>query len=195
MIPEPILTHEEDAVELLTDRYKSKPVIEGWLRVRARRIQRLEDVVWDTIDGRLLSNAVGVWLDKIGEIVREPREGRGDEAYRAAIRVRILINRSKGRSIDVIAVALALDPSAKYVETYPLGWEVSIYETDRGGAYIRALSQAKAATSYGVLLTSSWEGELCTWGYLDVESEEYELTTEDGSTLTTESGDSLTLES
>lgn len=165
MIPNVITTHEDDAAELLTDAYKGKPVIEGWLRVRARRAQMLEDVVWSTINGRLLDNAAGVWLDKIGVIVREPREGRGDDDYRKAIRVRILINRSKGRAVDVIAVALLLDPDAKYVETFPLGWEVSIYETDNGGRYIRALAQTKAATSYGVLLTSNWEGELCTWDY------------------------------
>lgn len=165
MIPVKITTHEEDAPELLTEQFKEKQVTEAIVRIQARRMQKIENAIYDVLEGRLLSNAVGVWLDYCGAIVKEPRDGRQDEIYRHAIRVRVRVNRSKGRSIDVQDVATLLDSSATYVEAFPLGWEVSIYNTDQGGSFIKSLSQTKMATSYGVLVTSNWEESTGMWTY------------------------------
>lgn len=155
MIPERSLTHDEEANALLTDVYREKQNIAAAVKVVAKRSQALEDLVWDVLMVRLLDNAEGVWLDAYGDIVGERRGGRGDVAYKAAIRVRIKVNRSKGRTVDLIEIALLLDASARYSEYFPLAWQVEIYDTELAGDFIRLLAQAKCAGSYGTLVTST----------------------------------------
>jgi hypothetical protein len=132
------------------------------------RIDELETVLWDLIWGWVLEhedpddplntfNASGNQLDDLGAIVGELREGRSDADYILAIKLRVRINRSKGRSSDMVEIAYLIDAAATYIEMYPLGWEVSLYDITNGGDIIRMLTQAKAASSYGVLLTSSWD--------------------------------------
>lgn len=156
MIPTKITTHETDAPEFLTSQFRDKAVTSALARVAARRIQKLEDAVFAAMDAFLIDSAAGVQLEALGAIVGEPRNARLDAAYRTAIKVRIRVNRSQGRAIDVIQVARLLDPTATYLEMFPLGWEVEFYNTTSGGDYARLLSQTKAVASYGVVLTAPW---------------------------------------
>lgn len=157
MIPSKIASHPDEAAELLTERYKGKKVTEGLVRAWAKPHDALEKAIWDTVEGRVLGaiGCTGIWLDRIGAIVDEPRNARADLAYKAAISVRIRVNRSKGRAIDVIEVARLLDVAATYLEYYPLAWEVEMYNTTLAGDFIRLLTETKAASSYGVLVTST----------------------------------------
>lgn len=164
MIPSQIASHPEAAADLLTQRYRDKLVTVGVVKAITKPFDALEQASFDTLNGRGLEVAVGFWLDAIGKIVGEPRNGRDDEDYLASIRVRVRVNRSQGRATDLIAVALLLDSAATYLEYRPLSWEVEIYGTYRGGDFIRLLTQAKAATSYGVLHTSSLSAsEIMRW--------------------------------
>lgn len=52
--------------------------------------------------------ASGIHLDRLGKIVGELRQGRADDPYAAAIRVRILSNRSEGTPDDLLAIARLL---------------------------------------------------------------------------------------
>lgn len=157
MIPTKTPSHPDAAEALLTERFRDKPVIGGFVRAITGPFDSLEQAVFDTLEGRALGapGCSGVWLDSLGAIAGEPRNGRADEAYLVAIKVRVRVNRSKGRAIDIIEVAKLLDPTATYTEDYPLAWTVAIYGTPHGGDYIRLLTQAKANTSYGVLETST----------------------------------------
>ncbi len=161
MIPDKVTSHPDEAVELLTEKWRGKPVVEGLLRALVTPFDGLEASAWDVLEGRVLGaeGCAGVWLDALGSLVKEPRNGRNDEVYEAAIRVRIRVNRSQGRAFDVIEVARLLDAVATYYEYFPLAWEVEIYDTPYGGDFVRLLAETKATTSYGVLLTSSWEVE------------------------------------
>lgn len=156
MIPDRNDATVAEGIALLTEQFKGKPNIEALLSAGLRRVQTLEDEVWIAIWAWVLDYAEFQQLDDLGAIVGQAREGRTDDQYRYAIRVRIRVNRSKGRAEDVLQVATLLDAAATYVEYFPLAWEVSIYSTTEGGHFIRLLTQAKAASSYGVLLTSSW---------------------------------------
>lgn len=159
--------HVAEGLALLTGMYQGKPVTEAILTALLNKVQTLEVDVWDCIWGWVLEwldpadpnnyfIPTGTALDDLGAIVGQPREGRIDEEYVDAIRLRARINRSKGRAEDVIQVAALLDEDATYVEHYPLGWEVSAYERDNGGDISRMLAQTKAASSYGVFLTSNF---------------------------------------
>lgn len=118
-----VTDHVEASLDLLLDQYKEKPRIAALLGSETKQIQALEDAIWDTIIGRLIDNAVGVFLDYLGKIVGQERTTPDDELYRARIRTRIRANKSLGHPDDVIAVAilaLALDPSlVRYTEIYP----------------------------------------------------------------------------
>ncbi len=158
MIPSRVASHPDEAALLLTEKWRGKLVTEGLLRSLVKPCDGIEGAAWDTLEGRVLGapGCAGYWLDAIGSLVTEPRNARADDAYEAAIRVRIRVNRSQGRAVDVIEVARLLDTLATYVEYFPLAWEVSIYDTPLGGSYVQLLTETKAITSYGVLLTSSW---------------------------------------
>lgn len=159
--------HVAKGLELLTDRYKGKAVIEALLTSYLNRVQELEDELWNLLWGWVLEwvdpddefnvyNAEGKQLDDLGEIVGEPRDGREDDAYIPAIKLRIRINRSKGQSEDMVQISHLINAAATYLEYFPLGWEVSIYNITTSPTIIRLLAEAKAASSYGVLLTSTW---------------------------------------
>lgn len=165
-IPEQITDHRAEAVALLTDKWRDKTNVKGVLRALVKPYDALETATFEIIENRVLDNAAGVWLEAWGRVVGEGRGGRSDADYRFGIKIRLRILRSKGRAEDIIEIANLLDETATYIEYAPLAWEVEIYETSYGGTIIRALTQAKAAASYGVLLTSEWEGSILEWGYI-----------------------------
>lgn len=73
-----------------------------------RQVQRAENAFSEVITARFLSFAQGKQLDALGRLNGEDRLGRGDAAYRRAIRLRIFINGSSGRPEDLIYVARQL---------------------------------------------------------------------------------------
>jgi len=69
---------------------------EGW--------QELEDTIRACIVGRWVTDAVGVQLDTLGKLVGISRTSSDDEIYRRYIFVQIAINRSQGRTLEIIKV-------------------------------------------------------------------------------------------
>jgi len=102
-----ILTHEVDAVALLTDRYR-QPKISALLAAWTAEVQALELAYWDLLTKRSPATAEGAVLDLLGKIVGQPREGRTDEQYRVWISARVLVNQSSGLSRQLIALAAKL---------------------------------------------------------------------------------------
>jgi hypothetical protein len=159
--------HVETGRALLTDAFKDKAVVEGILKSHLNQAHELEQEIWRLIWGWVLEwtdpddptntwNAEGQQLDDLGAIVGQLREGRTDADYIVAIRIRAAVNRSQGRSADMVKIANLMSSLATYVEYFPLAWEVSLYNVANGGDLIRLLTKAKPAGSYGVLLTSNW---------------------------------------
>lgn len=87
--------------------YRGQPRIEALTSVYLGKVQQAEDDVAEIYYGRLLANATGIRLDVIGKLVGEPRLGRLDAAYRTAIGVRVLVNRSQGKGPDIVAILKA----------------------------------------------------------------------------------------
>lgn len=102
-----VLTHEADAVALLTDRYR-QPKISALLAAWTAEVQALELAYWDLLTKRSPATAEGAVLDLLGKIVGQPREGRTDEQYRVWIAARVLVNQSSGLSRQLIALAAKL---------------------------------------------------------------------------------------
>lgn len=117
-----ITTHQQDAKDRLLEQYKGKPLIAGRLDAFTEQIQDLETGIC-TLIGRLdIPNAEGNNLDRIGEIVNEPRLGRTDAEYRLAIYARIGINTSRGLPEELISLwNLIIDPTPTWVFLQNLG--------------------------------------------------------------------------
>lgn len=105
--------HEDRGPLRFLQQFKEKPKLEAWLRTYLRQVQKLEAAVWEVVDLRLLDNATGIQLDRIGRIVGRGRGDMVDEVYRQAIRAQIRINRSEGTPLDLSQVAdLSVPPGS-----------------------------------------------------------------------------------
>lgn len=146
MEPVKILEHVKQAKARLTSMYVDRKVISGLVAAYAKQIQLLEDACWQVIEGRQLNTAVNAQLDTIGKLVGELRNGRTDTVYREFIRLRILINRSTGKLVDLLHIAkvAAMGAPWKYWESYPAGFVLLFSGTAAGFAAVAsAMRQAK----------------------------------------------------
>lgn len=90
----------------------------------AHRIQLLEDQVWNWWEQLDLETAPGVFLERIGDIVGEARQGREDEIYRLWIRARAKANRSAGSVPDMLEILELILPAGTVVEYVDLPYEI-----------------------------------------------------------------------
>lgn len=109
------------ALDRLVGRISRKPLVEALAASLPRQLGIAENVLDQLKNERSIDTAIGVQLDKVGEIVGEARQGRDDETYRQYIRFRVFINISKGRPYDLI-YATRFSTQAdhvQYIEMYP----------------------------------------------------------------------------
>jgi hypothetical protein len=125
MIPAVITDHVEQAADRLTSMFADRRVIEAMLRSYIKRIQRIEDELWKVINARdFLGTPAGIVLDILGQIVGEARDSRTDADYLEAIRIRILINKSSGKTLDLMRILNAAARGAwwDYWDDFPAGF-------------------------------------------------------------------------
>lgn len=160
MIPTKNTKHVTEARELIIDQFRGRRVIQGILDAVVGETQALEDATFDVIMKRLLTDATDAQLDSLGDLVGEPRLARDDDPYRAAILLRIRVNRSQGKAEDIIqTAAIYTDNDFAYVEIYPAGFYVSAFDIEAAAIFRRMLGQAKAAGTRGVLVSSDWSAD------------------------------------
>lgn len=80
----------------------------------AARVQEVEDALYAMVAMLDYTTATGVWLDRLGGIVGEARNGYVDSVFRTFISARIAVNRSLGRVDDVLDVAARLITATDY---------------------------------------------------------------------------------
>lgn len=108
-------SHVAEAISHLIDFFRSGPRNQAELDAYVSQTQELENVAWEMHHAFDVDTATGHQLTLLGKRVGEPRLGRGDDAYRAGVRVRIMVNRANGKAEELIAIARAMLP----LETYP----------------------------------------------------------------------------
>lgn len=114
--------HSDRGVARFVEQFRYKPRLEALTRSYLRRVQELEDAVWEVVAYRYLETAEGYQLDRIGRIVGRGRGSLSDDDYRIAVRGQIRINRSCGTPEDLIAVTRLSAPTGTvfvYGELYP----------------------------------------------------------------------------
>jgi len=160
MIPVLQSDHKTDARALFTDQFRGRKVLQGLIDSYCVAIQAVETMLWQVINSRTLATATGDQLDQIGKIVGEARQSRVDTNYRAAIQLRIRVNRSNGEAEDVIQVstlALGVAPFL-YTEVYPAGFYVTALNLTAATALAlgTAIQKSRAAGTRGELIYSTW---------------------------------------
>ena len=122
--------HEAEALANLLSQFKSKDVIEKLLKIYVRQIQEIEDMLYDLKIKRWLDAATGTQLDNLGTIVNEARQGRTDDDYTDALRVRILINISQGTHQDILGVIQGIvgPLSINIYDQYPAGFTANVVD-------------------------------------------------------------------
>lgn len=127
----------DQGLQRLVPEYQETPRWQAWIASTLASCQELESAAFDLWIGVLnLDEAVGSQLDLLGRIVREDRDGRADDAYRLALRVRVLVNRSQGRIEELIRIVRLFermdDEPAAYVriqDLQPARMEIRIVAT------------------------------------------------------------------
>jgi hypothetical protein len=92
----------------LMAQFENQPNMTAIMASYGVQFQELENMFWDLYLLQTLANSEGEQLDQIGIIVDEPRSGRDDENYRAAIYGRIALNRSHARIEDILDAMTAI---------------------------------------------------------------------------------------
>lgn len=150
--------HVKEGQALLTDHYRSKLNIPNLLKCHLLSVQEIEGVFWDIINKFQLPNATGDQLDKLGDLVGEPRGGRNDTDYRYAIRLRIRVHRSEGKAEDVLQITSLLVLEAFQYLEFPLAsflleiWNLPIdIQT-----FLSFLRSTRPVGVYGLLHFTVW---------------------------------------
>lgn len=138
-----ITDHTAQALERLCQQFRDKPQITKLLTALTGTVQEAETALWELLTMRSVDTATGVYLDAIGSVVGQEREGLIDETYRRYIRARIATNRSRGTIGDVLHIAnLVLNEPTAYVEI----------DNQGAGAYVLRVSDLEITDDLAELL-------------------------------------------
>jgi hypothetical protein len=106
--------HVVEGIAHLIELFRQGPRNQAELAAYLAQAQEVEDAFWDLFNAFDPDTAVGHQLDLIGKLIGEGRLARTDDDYRAAIRVRVLVNSSDGQPEQLIEIASAMFPSPTY---------------------------------------------------------------------------------
>lgn len=144
----------EDILLDVLIQYQSSPNLTGWLKALAEDLEITQQSIIELVNNVDVNIATGELLDFLGKIAVEPRNGRGDDEYREAIKLKRLLNTSEGVPDKLLtAVYEATDATkVKIWEHFP--WQTSFYTN---GANILLdlpdkLRQSSPATSNEVVV-------------------------------------------
>lgn len=120
-----------DAMRLLVEQFENKDDLHNFFQILLNPQQEIEAVLGQML--RLKSILLGAAdrLDIAGAIVGEPRLFRTDDEYRAAIYIRIFLNKSSGEPPAIIAAIRAATGASRifYNERYPFGIDLCFTST------------------------------------------------------------------
>ncbi|MCP3683336.1 MAG: DUF2612 domain-containing protein, partial [bacterium] len=99
----PIETDQiEKGLSRLIYELQGKENVEKLTTLFLKQVQDLEEANFSTLQQRGIYEAVGFQLDLIGKIVGLSRKGLEDEAYRAALLLKIAVNNADGTPESII---------------------------------------------------------------------------------------------
>lgn len=100
-------------LDRLLVQYREKPLIRAWIAAYLEQTDELKAEIARLKVERSITDGVGAQLDAIGRLLGAPRNGLLDPEYRRRLATQILINRSRGKTEEILTVFLRLaDPDA-----------------------------------------------------------------------------------
>ncbi len=132
--PTKITDHAALGDEDRLSQFNESPALRELLEVQLDQVQLLEDLIWDILQNRMIENAVGEALTRLGKIVGWLRHGvTDDEEYRRLVRVGAQINLAQGlawESANIVSQLLSSSlPKVRYIQRhkahFSLQWEIS----------------------------------------------------------------------
>ena len=166
MFPAQDQNYVSEGLALLTDHYRSKIVIPALIAVYLRRIQELETIFYQIINGQLLANGpTGDQLTKLARLVGLQRDTGNDTQLLAEVKLTIRTLISQGGSNDVIAVAgIAAQGTGSpivYYETPVASFGVEVLNLLSGvvsapQSLAHFIFRAKSVGTRGVLVYTTW---------------------------------------
>jgi hypothetical protein len=153
-----VTDHVARARARLLEQLKYIPGIVTILENFDDQIQAIEDALWQVFSERSLSVAEGEQLNVIGRVLDEPRDGYGDDDYRARLTAKIRVLRSSGSATDLLKIYKLLLPDNVVAFTAMGGGgfilDIGAIDTALAYVYQRFLLEAKSAGIYAHLLYS-----------------------------------------
>ena len=120
--------HKDRALRMMPSQFRNdKPTMEAFVKALAEGVQTLEDIYFDIITGTRLCFATGANLDIWGDLVGEVRGDLNDIDYRRFIEARVLVNKSSGKTDDLIKIAQLITAESTVREQAFFPAEVIIY--------------------------------------------------------------------
>lgn len=147
----------DNAITRSITQYKERPNITGLLDASTEGKQEIENEAFILYNERWIATATGDLLNIAGEIVGEPRLGRDDINYRAAIQARILINVSGGEPESIMnAIRSLLNPvQVIYTEQWPAAFQLDIRIENYDPLYTPIIkSLAPAGVAVNIIISS-----------------------------------------
>lgn len=123
------------------------------IAAQAVQQQEIEDAALDLRNALMLPTASGAWLDLLGRVVGEPREGLSDQDYRRFIAARLAVNASEGAVEQLLNIGrLLIEGAALYYPAYPAGYLLLLVTVDPLTVILQARIRAavEQATASGV---------------------------------------------
>lgn len=125
-------THAAEALNKFINQFREKPGFAALVGATTDQIQELEDTIWDLYGTFSIDDATGLYLDRIGALLGQPRLGLSDEDYRIWLKARQRVNASNGTAAALLDILFTLDPDATFdYDTYPpASYSITMYGTD-----------------------------------------------------------------
>lgn len=119
--------HVQAAKDTITAKRRTLRVL-AIVAAMTRPAQLIEDTILNLRGQLALESATGGWLDRLGRVVGERREGATDQVYRRFIAARLVINASEGSIEEILQIGrlLAERAEAYYSSAYPAGYGLLI---------------------------------------------------------------------
>jgi hypothetical protein len=152
-----VTDHEARGAARLTEQFKHQVALVALLKSWLGEVQQLEDQAYELRLQRALETAEGVNLDVLGAIVGQPREGRTDTQYRVWIAGRALVNRSRGKTPQMIAIAAKLVGGAVELREYqPATMVIYAHVPVLGSSGVEIAKLLKLAKAGGIKMHFVW---------------------------------------
>lgn len=105
--PTPITNHVQQAISKMLTPFRNRPRLAAWCKAPLTEVQTLEDAINVFLASLDVDTADLPRLILLGKIVGQTQRGTLEQ-FRRFVKVRVLVNRSRGRAPDLIKVARIL---------------------------------------------------------------------------------------